>query len=575
MGKATLYELSLDLILNDAKLQEGITSANSKLNDLGKNSQTVGSQVIGAFSKMGAIVGGVVGAFESVKKVFEATEGSSDSLNQNIGLLTGGMQGLFQTIDTGDWGALIENIKNAALATKGLKIETEELSHITAGNTIRRGTLEEGLYASRNSAMTEKDPATKAGYVSDAISYQKQITDLNVSEANKRVDIDENYFRKITGHSKEYFDYFLTQVPSIAQNWEHWFGKDSEQLNLLKTRLSDLTYLSKVQMGGLTTAQKEEQHQLQLSLYALQDYKTLQDSMKPEQWDGYVMKIGEVRSAIAEGEKALIRLNKQLATAIGKISEMSLAQMAKSKANPITAIGEKTFDPNGVNGYGREFSNLTMPSFDQKQTTPGLRGVGMEIAGQWITGAAAIATYIKKLKEERAANIENTASEKSHGLMLNTLSSTVQGLGSAFGELAAGTKGSMKSMVTIVLQGLQQVIDAYLAVAIAATVKNDVEYGGPTPIALILAATGVAALVAFWSAKVPAFASGTNSAPGGWSMVGEKGPELVNLSRGAQVFSNSQTSSMLTSPKSVLIKFQDGSLQGYMDYQNRKINATR
>jgi hypothetical protein len=37
---------------------------------------------------------------------------------------------------------------------------------------------------------------------------------------------------------------------------------------------------------------------------------------------------------------------------------------------------------------------------------------------------------------------------------------------------------------------------------------------------------------------LPAFASGTNFAPGGLSLVGERGPELVNLPRGAQVIPN-------------------------------------
>ena len=34
------------------------------------------------------------------------------------------------------------------------------------------------------------------------------------------------------------------------------------------------------------------------------------------------------------------------------------------------------------------------------------------------------------------------------------------------------------------------------------------------------------------------FAGGTNSAPGGWSIVGEKGPELMNVPRGAQIIPN-------------------------------------
>jgi Prophage tail length tape measure protein len=55
---------------------------------------------------------------------------------------------------------------------------------------------------------------------------------------------------------------------------------------------------------------------------------------------------------------------------------------------------------------------------------------------------------------------------------------------------------------------------------------------------------GSTATSASWAAMAAAgtstFAGGTNFAPGGWSMVGERGPELVNLPRGAQVISNSE-----------------------------------
>lgn len=44
---------------------------------------------------------------------------------------------------------------------------------------------------------------------------------------------------------------------------------------------------------------------------------------------------------------------------------------------------------------------------------------------------------------------------------------------------------------------------------------------------------------------VPGYASGTDWHPGGMAMVGEKGPELVNLPRGSQVFSNNDTKNML------------------------------
>jgi hypothetical protein len=42
------------------------------------------------------------------------------------------------------------------------------------------------------------------------------------------------------------------------------------------------------------------------------------------------------------------------------------------------------------------------------------------------------------------------------------------------------------------------------------------------------------------------FASGTSFAPGGMALVGERGPELINLPRGSQVYNNQQTRNMTT-----------------------------
>ncbi|WKL57236.1 hypothetical protein Q1W73_16460 [Asticcacaulis sp. ZE23SCel15] len=45
--------------------------------------------------------------------------------------------------------------------------------------------------------------------------------------------------------------------------------------------------------------------------------------------------------------------------------------------------------------------------------------------------------------------------------------------------------------------------------------------------------------------KIPGFAAGTMSAPGGLALVGERGAELVNLNRGARVYTASETQSIL------------------------------
>lgn len=47
--------------------------------------------------------------------------------------------------------------------------------------------------------------------------------------------------------------------------------------------------------------------------------------------------------------------------------------------------------------------------------------------------------------------------------------------------------------------------------------------------------------------KIPGYADGTNSAPGGLALVGERGPELVNLPRGAQVIPTNRLMAMQNS----------------------------
>jgi len=44
---------------------------------------------------------------------------------------------------------------------------------------------------------------------------------------------------------------------------------------------------------------------------------------------------------------------------------------------------------------------------------------------------------------------------------------------------------------------------------------------------------------------LPAFANGTTGAPGGWSLVGERGPELINLRPGAQVMPSPATAALM------------------------------
>ena len=68
----------------------------------------------------------------------------------------------------------------------------------------------------------------------------------------------------------------------------------------------------------------------------------------------------------------------------------------------------------------------------------------------------------------------------------------------------------------------------------------------------IVLALGLGQVSQIASTKFQAFAGGTRFAPGGMSLVGERGPELVNLPRGSQVYNNSQTKNMTTNNSPVI-----------------------
>ncbi len=83
-------------------------------------------------------------------------------------------------------------------------------------------------------------------------------------------------------------------------------------------------------------------------------------------------------------------------------------------------------------------------------------------------------------------------------------------------------------------EGAKAIVQASLAAALAAAIKSAF-IGSPNPIlGLALAVAGVAGINALFAA-IPNFAAGTPNFSGGMALVGERGPEVVNLPGGSSV----------------------------------------
>jgi hypothetical protein len=145
---------------------------------------------------------------------------------------------------------------------------------------------------------------------------------------------------------------------------------------------------------------------------------------------------------------------------------------------------------------------------------------------------------------------------------------------SFFMNIMQGTKSvsaAFKEMVGSIVQSFEKMIADMLAKKVATFLMNLLFPGGGTAMSVAGKAAGAVGLNMF------GFANGTNYAPGGWSWVGEKGPELMNVPKGAQILSNN-LSNLAMQPAviqgDVRFVIEDNQLVGILRKANKRNNLT-
>ena len=143
---------------------------------------------------------------------------------------------------------------------------------------------------------------------------------------------------------------------------------------------------------------------------------------------------------------------------------------------------------------------------------------------------------------------EETQKAATQTTLLNTAADGIASLGDSIAAGLSAGKDGFKEFAKGAMDAISQVISALIKLAVANAITATLKVGavlGPVGIALAGAA-GIAAGALFKSLVGKAkFAKGTKDAPGGLSLVGELGPELVNLPRHSQVYTANQTQKML------------------------------
>jgi len=132
----------------------------------------------------------------------------------------------------------------------------------------------------------------------------------------------------------------------------------------------------------------------------------------------------------------------------------------------------------------------------------------------------------------------------------------IGGLGDAITNAAEDGKVSFGEMMDIITQTALRTIPVLGALAAANIISTESHKG---LVGIFTATAALASFIGLWGKFVKSnnYFTGTNFASGGWSLVGEAGPELVNIPRGSRVLSALETQNALIGGKATFVLRND------------------
>jgi hypothetical protein len=361
-------------------------------------------------------------------------------------------------------------------------------------------------------------------------------------EIGKYLNQTVNDVRVVTKALKEMLPDWMYNAGAAGLKGLHWFS--TWPMQLVKLTANYVREQDKVKNANAEIAEQEwnrrvemdRQKQIQADMIAQKHEEIRLENQRR----GELGEIGRLKEDIARAEQEYIAANTDAERNRWLKRKTDLEQelaMLEKKAE--LELGAKEADRRGLT----------------RGLTP-IQGMGpqsamLDTGHQEFLEQQAEKQFALKQTQQQAEQTAQSVVDM-NGAMLDS----AYAIGAAFGEMAAN---SDKSTEEILGNMLKQVIGAII---------NSIMVAVPFP-ANLLAAAGAGALGSSLFSSIPGFATGTDYAPGGMAWVGERGPELVNLPRGSQVFTNQESMGM---GGKVEFEIKGRRLRGILNSENSRLN---
>jgi hypothetical protein len=542
MTAKAAYDLSLKLSANAAELKKGIDEANKKLGDFEKNASAQYAKVKGSILTVVGVLATLKGSLETIKKGMNETGEGADKLEKFTIKLKEGFDSLAKSIVQADFANMINNWKAARQAAGDYADSMDLVDDRLKDLSVKRASVSSSVQTLR--AKQAEGTLTKA----EAAELKKNTEDLLKIET-------EIYNAAIQA-----------QIKFIADK-NHL---NAELFSTLENGINQRVTMSEEELKGLDDY--------------VQAYKKFKDETIKANTELVQMQTTGGGIMGNSGSTTMVvnyqAVNKALEEYISKQSDvvkLQIFQQSLASGEDYDKLIEFYIKRNNLEG---EYAGLLRRTISAENK--GSTGASTSI--QRATGITPISTSNLSIPS-LASNIDTTklaeqakTFEKSWVDSLETVNEQIQTLGTTFRGLAdiiqessEDGKITFNEAMKIVQEAAMTTVSILGALAAAQMISKEASKG---IIGIVTAVAGLAMLAEIWSSFVnpDKYATGTDYASGGWSIVGEEGPERVLLPRGSRVDTAFETrnSMGLTVPKAVDVRLRNGDLIGALKFAQKK-----
>lgn len=538
MAQKALYDLTLKISANSAELSKGIKEANQKLDGFERNVGGQLKKVQSAFLTAAGVIASLKGTLELVKAGFNAAGEGADFLTNKTEALKKGFQALARSIVDADFANLLQNFKAAARAGEEYSMTIDEVNTRISDLSVLQATL-----ASRVATLRVKQ---QEGTITKAEAKELEKTTKELLDIEKDI----------------YDEAIQAQLKFIA-------NKNKLDENLL-TSVSN----------GITERAKMSREELAQLNSVTEEYDKFYEEMKKKHTDVTYAKPSGDSMPVAIETINYKAVNEEMQKYIANLTDVQKAQLTEQKLSSYeewNKLIEFLVKRNNLEG---EYANLlrriiTAGNQAKEATSPIARETGISTAntsGIMPRVAPDIDSTTLAINEPAKIFEESwTEAAQRVGAEITLLQNAFETLGNAIAQASEDGKVTFSESMQIMSEAAMSLISVMEALAIAGIIKNEAVTNGL--VGVFTAIAGIASIISLFSAYTNPnkYASGTAYSAGGWSLVGEHGPEMINMPRGSQVLSNLQTKNMLAGK--VVFELGNGVLRGALQ-QDARLNKS-